>query len=215
MSETRTLPSQIAPDGLLLVADMAGTLIFAIEGATAAVVADFDLLGLLVLAFAVALGGGIIRDVLIGALPPAALRDWRYSITAFLGAMIVFFLHRQVSHVPAFPLMTLDAAGLSLFAMAGTHKALLYRMHPFIAVLLGAITGVGGGIIRDVFLAQVPNVLHADIYATAALAGSAVMIAARKARISAIASTILGWMVCFLLRVVSVWQHWNLPHVNQ
>jgi uncharacterized membrane protein YeiH len=215
LSASRSFAGPIAPDKLLLVADMAGTLIFAVEGATAAVRADLDLLGLLVLGFAVALGGGLIRDVLIGAVPPAALGDWRYAATAFSGAMIVFFLHRQVLRVPAFPLMVLDAAGLSLFAMAGAHKALLYRMHPFIAVLLGAITGVGGGIIRDLFLAQVPNVLHADIYATAALAGAAVMIAARKLRVPTVGSAVLGWLVCFLLRVVSVWRHWNLPHVSQ
>ena len=215
MSETKTAIHLIAPDRLLLAADLAGTLLFAIEGATAAIRGNMDLLGLMVLAFAVALGGGITRDVLIGAVPPAGLRDWRYAALAFTGAFLTFVLHRGVEAMPPNVLMVLDAAGLSLFAMAGTRKALLYNLHPFIAVLLGAITGVGGGVIRDIFLAQVPNVLRADIYATAALAGSACMIAACKLRLSPALSAMIGGVVCFLLRVMSVWHHWNLPRVNQ
>jgi uncharacterized membrane protein YeiH len=199
-------------DRLLFAADMAGTLLFAIEGASAAIRGNLDVLGLMVLAFAVALGGGIIRDLLIGAVPPASLRDWRYAVLAFLGAAITFVLHRTIEGIPPSVLMVLDAAGLSLFAMAGARKAQLYGIHPFIAVLLGAITGVGGGVIRDVFLGQIPNVLRADVYATAALAGSACMIAAGKLRLPVILSAVIGGTVCFLLRVISVWQHWNLPH---
>lgn len=96
----------------------------------------------MVLAFATALGGGIIRDLLIGAVPPNSLRDWRYSAVVFTGAAIVFFLHRFVQGIPNGVLIVLDAAGLALFAVAGTQKALIYKMHPFIAILLGTITGV-------------------------------------------------------------------------
>jgi len=213
MTESRPLLPVVVPDHLLLAADMAGTLIFAIEGAIAGVRGDLDLLGLMVLAFAVALGGGITRDVLIGAVPPAGLRDWRYAALAFSGAALTFGLHGFIAQIPLNVLMVLDAAGLSLFAMAGTHKALLYKLHPFIAALLGTITGVGGGVIRDLFLGQIPNVLRADVYATAALAGSACMIAARKLHMPPAWSAVLGGTVCFLLRVISVWRHWNLPHV--
>jgi uncharacterized membrane protein YeiH len=107
--------------------------------------------------------------------------------------------------------MVLDAAGLSLFAVAGTEKALEHKMHPFIAVLLGTITGVGGGTLRDTFLATVPTVLRADIYATAALAGAALLIAARKLGLAPRLSATLGDAVCFPLRVVSVYLCWNLP----
>src|ERR1700735_4080306 len=162
-------------DQLLFSADIAGTLIFAIEGAVAAVRGNLDLMGLMVLAFSTALGGGIIRDVLIGAVPPASLRDWRYATAAFTGGAIVFFLHPWVRGIPTPVIITLAAAALSLFAVAGTEKALLYKMHPFIAVLLGAITAVGGGTVRDVLLAQVPNVLRSDIYATVAIAGAVVI----------------------------------------
>src|SRR6202046_2897891 len=198
-------------DQLLFSADIAGTLIFAIEGAVAAVRGNLDLMGLMVLAFATALGGGIIRDVLIGDVPPASLRDWRYATAAFTGGAIVFFLHPWVREIPAPVLTTLDAAALALFAVAGTEKALLYKMHPFIAVLLGAVTAVGGGTVRDVLLAQIPNVLRSDIYATAALAGALVMVVATRLKVRPAFAAISGGLVCFLLRLVSVWQHWSLP----
>jgi uncharacterized membrane protein YeiH len=151
------------PEKLLFAVDLAGTLLFAIEGATAAISGNLDVLGLMVLAFATALGGGIIRDLLIGAVPPNSLRDWRYSAVVFTGAAIVFFLHRFVQGIPNGVMIVLDAAGLALFAVAGTQKALIYKMHPFIAILLGTITGVGGGTIRDMFLARIPTVLRAAL----------------------------------------------------
>jgi uncharacterized membrane protein YeiH len=203
----------IRPDRLLTIADLAGTFLFAIEGATAAVAADLDLLGLMVLAFSTALAGGITRDLLIGAAPPQSLRDWRYPTIAFTGAAMVFFLHPILEHLPPQPLIVLDAAALALFAVAGTEKARHYKMHPFVAVLLGTVTAVGGGTIRDIFLAQIPNVLKADVYATAAMLGSIVMLTARKLGMGNTASAILGGGACFAIRLISVWRHWNLPHV--
>ena len=99
------------PEKLLFAVDLAGTLLFAIEGATAAIGGNLDLLGLMVLAFATALGGGIIRDLLIGAVPPNSLRDWHYSAVVFIGAAIVFFLHRYVQGIPGEVMIVLDAAG--------------------------------------------------------------------------------------------------------
>ena len=133
---------------------------------------------------------------------------------AFTGGSIVFLLHGFLERLPATPMMVLDAAALSLFAVAGTEKALVYKMHPFIATLLGTITGVGGGTIRDVFLAHVPAVLKADVYATAALAGSACMVIGGKLGLPPTVAAILGGVVCFSLRVISVWRHWNLPKVS-
>ena len=140
---------------LLLSVDLAGTFLFAVEGALIAVPANLDFLGVMVLAFSTALVGGIIRDVLIGASPPASLRDWRYATTAFAGGVIVFFLHPYIRAIPGPVILTLDAAALALFAVAGTEKALLYKMHPFIAVLLGAVTAVGGGTVRDLSLIHI------------------------------------------------------------
>src|SRR6516165_10249498 len=102
---------------VLFAADMAGTLVFAMEGANTGINNNLDLLGLIVLAFATALGGGIVRDVLIGDVPPASLRDWRYAGTAFAGGALVFFLHQMVNTIPPNVTMVLDAAGLAFFAI--------------------------------------------------------------------------------------------------
>jgi len=198
---------------LLLVLDIAGTFLFGMEGADAAIRGNLDLLGLMVLAFSTALAGGVVRDVLIGALPPEAIKNWRYAVTAFSAAMITFFFYRMVEAFPARLMMILDAGGLALFAVAGTEKALDFKMHPFMAALLGTITGVGGGTIRDIFLAHVPRVLQSDIYATAALAGAAVLIANRKLGFSPVVAAFGGGCCCFVLRVVAATLHWNLPKI--
>ena len=198
---------------LLFAVDLAGTFLFAMEGATAAIRGNLDFFGLMVLAFATALGGGIIRDLLIGAVPPGSIRDWRYGATAFLGGAVVFFLFSLVRKIPVPMITALDAAGLSLFAVSGAGKALAYEIHPFVAVLMGAITGVGGGTIRDVLLAHIPTVLRAEIYAVAALAGAAVMVIGLRIKKSPGLMAALGGTVCFVLRMVSVWEHWNLPRV--
>lgn len=180
MAHTDQLLGTARPERLLFVADIAGTIVFAVEGAMAAVNANLDLIGIMTLAFCTALGGGIIRDVLLGALPPASLRDWRYPTIVLSAAVLVFFLHRGVRIIPVPYIQVLDAAGLAIFAIAGTEKAMLHKMNPLVAVLLGTITGVGGGTIRDVLVNQVPNVLRFEVYATAALVGSICMIAATK-----------------------------------
>lgn len=199
---------------LLLAVDLTGTFVFALEGAMTAIQFELDFFGVMVLSFATALAGGVIRDLLIGAVPPASLRDWRYAATAFTAGAGVFFFHHYLLQIPNPMIIALDAAGLSLFAMAGTEKALDYKMHPFIAVLMGTITGVGGGTVRDIFLAHVPSVLQSDVYATAAMAGAVVMLLGRKAGLSPAKAAALGGIACFTLRVVSVWQHWSLPRVT-
>jgi uncharacterized membrane protein YeiH len=186
-----------------------------VEGATAATTGHLDLLGIMVLSFATALAGGAIRDLLIGAVPPEAFRDWRYSVVAFAAAGFVFVLHHSVQQIPSTLLMVLDAAGLGLFAVAGTEKSLAYSIHPFIAILMGTITGIGGGVVRDILLAQVPGVLRAEVYATAAFAGSAVLILRRRLKLSPTVAAVAGGVVCFALRMVSVLQHWNLPRVME
>jgi uncharacterized membrane protein YeiH len=199
---------------LLLVVDLIGTFVFGLEGASAAIQYNLDLLGILVLAFSTALAGGLIRDLLIGAIPPKAIRDWRYPAAAFFGGAVVILWHSRVSQIPVMFLIVVDAAGLALFAVAGATKALDFGIHPFMAVLMGGITGVGGGTVRDILLARVPMVLQSDIYAVAALAGAAVTIAGLRAKLSPTLMTALGAVACFVLRVVAVWQHWNLPRVG-
>jgi len=198
---------------LLLIVDLVATSFFGLEGAVLAIQGELDLLGVLVLAFATALAGGIIRDLLIGAIPPASIRDWRYPAVAFLGGAVVFLWHSNVSHIPQTFLVVVDAAGLSLFAVAGATKALEYNIHPFLAMLMGGITGVGGGTVSDLLLARVPTVLHSDIYAVAALAGAAVTVAGLSAKLPPTVMAIVGSLSCFALRLVAVWRHWNLPRV--
>jgi uncharacterized membrane protein YeiH len=191
-------------------ADLAGTFVFALEGALAAILAHLDLFGDMVLAFATALGGGVIRDVLMGALPPSALRGWSYPATAFTAAALAFLIDPYFQ-IPRALLITLDAFGLSLFAVAGTSKALDAGIHPFSAILLGTVTAVGGGTIRDVLLAHVPAILRVDVYATAALFGAVVLVVCRRLGLSATAAAVIGGVACLTLRLVSVWLHWQLP----
>lgn len=200
-------------DKLLVAVDLLGTFVFAVEGAMAAIAGQLDLFGVLVLAFVTASGGGVIRDLLIGDIPPSSIRDRRYAITAFLGGAVAFFLYQLVGQVPTLLLIGLDAAGLGLFAIAGAVKALDRQIDPLMAVLMGTITGVGGGTMRDVLLSEIPAVLRVDIYAVAALLGSAITTIGIRRGLSRRWMMALGITVCFLLRVISVWQHWNLPKV--
>jgi uncharacterized membrane protein YeiH len=214
MISSKRVPITFHSATLLLTIDLIGTFVFAVEGATAAIQGNLDILGLMVLAFATALGGGIIRDVLIGAVPPNSIRDWRYPAAAFAGGAVVFFQSSFVNKVPESLVVTLDAAGLALFAVAGAAKALDYNIHPFLATLMGGVTGVGGGTIRDVLLARVPSVLRSDVYAAAALAGAAAMTLSLKLKMRPAVATTIGIVVCFALRMVAVHQHWNLPKVT-
>ncbi len=194
--------------------DITGTFIFAIEGALAAIQANLDLLGVLVLGFSTALGGGIIRDVLIGASPPAALRDWRYATLALTGGALTFICYRQVIAVPHLALLSLDAAGLAIFAVAGTEKSLELGISPFIATMMGTITAVGGGALRDLLLTHVPAVLRTDIYATAALFGSIILVLLRRAGLRPKPAAFFGFIACFIVRMLAIHLHWHLPSVN-
>lgn len=201
------------PDFLLLMVDLLGAFVFAVEGGLAAIRSDLDILGLLVIAFVTALGGGMIRDVLIGAIPPNSVRDWRYPATAFAGGGAVFFFYQVIQQVPQGLLITLDAAGLALCAIAGAGKAIEYGINPLLSVLMGAVTGVGGGTIRDILLNRVPGVLRSDVYAAAALAGALVVVIGLRMKVQRWITMTLGALVCFTLRMVAVWLHWNLPKV--
>jgi uncharacterized membrane protein YeiH len=198
---------------IVLVADLAGTAVFAAEGAITAMQSGLDLLGVMVLSFVVALGGGVIRDLLIGATPPNAVRDWRYPALAFLTGLLTFIFHAEARNLSAPLLMALDAAGLALFAVAGAQKALSYGIGPFISTLMGTITGVGGGVVRDILLARVPMVLVADIYASAAFVGGVVLVVGRRFGLSPMAAALLSGVACFTLRVASVTYGWQLPKV--
>jgi uncharacterized membrane protein YeiH len=194
--------------------DLAATLVFALEGGLAAVDADIDVLGVLVVAFATALAGGIIRDLLIGAVPPASIEHPRYALTAFTAGLAVIVLYTTIEQVPEGVLTTLDAAGLALFAVAGAEKALLWGINPLSAVLLGGVTAVGGGSVRDILLNDVPAVLRTQVYALAALLGAAVLVIGLRRGLPRGPMMLAGAAVCFLVRMLSVWLDWNLPTVR-
>jgi uncharacterized membrane protein YeiH len=199
---------------LLLVIDLLGTALFAAEGASTAVEARLDVLGLLVLGFVTALGGGIVRDLLIGDVPPSSVRNWHYPAVALAAAAAVFVLHAYTSAINAGLVTALDAAGLSLFAVAGATKALEFKLHPLLATMMGGITGVGGGTIRDLLIGQVPKVLRSDVYAAAALFGAAITILLLRLRLKPVVAGTCGIAGCFTLRMLAVHFHWNLPHAR-
>jgi uncharacterized membrane protein YeiH len=198
-------------DTLVLGFDLAATLLFAVEGAAAGVDARLDVFGVLVVGVATAIGGGMVRDALIADLPPAALRDRRYIVTAVFGSAVAFLFSETVRDIPDDVLTTLDAAALGLFAASGAAKALAFGTSPLAASLLGTLTGVGGGVVRDVLLDEIPRVLVAEVYAVAALLGATVMVAGARYGLPRWLAMLSGGGACFLLRVIAVWQDWNLP----
>jgi uncharacterized membrane protein YeiH len=194
----------------LLVLDLLGTFVFALSGATAGVKRRLDLFGVLVLSFAAGNVGGITRDVLIGATPPAAISDWRYLGVSVLAGLITFWWSSAVDRLSS-PVLVFDGAGLALFAVSGAQKALAYGLDPVMAALLGMLTGIGGGMTRDVLLAEVPTVLRADLYAVAALAGAAVVVIGNVLQLPSAAATIVGALLCFALRLIAIRRGWHLP----
>jgi uncharacterized membrane protein YeiH len=195
---------------LLLVLDLVGTFVFALSGASAGVKNRLDLFGVLVLSFAAGNAGGIARDLLIGAVPPAAISDWRYLGVSLLAGIVTFWRRALIDRLSN-PVLLFDAAGLGLFAVAGTQKALSFGLNPVMAALLGMLTGIGGGITRDLLLAQIPTVLRADFYALAALAGAAVVVIGDLLHLPSTAATIAGAVLCFGLRVMAIQRGWQLP----
>ena len=194
----------------ILALDLLGTFAFAISGATAGVRRRLDLFGVLVLSFAAATAGGIGRDVLLGATPPAALADWRYLAVSVLAGLVTFYGYAQVERMRN-PVQLFDAVGLGLFAVLGANKALAFGVGPVGAVMLGMLTGIGGGIARDVLVAQVPNVLRRELYAVAALAGALVVVAGHALRWPAAPVAVAGASLCFALRWLAIRRGWRLP----
>ena len=196
-----------------LILDLAGTFVFALSGAAAGVKRRLDLFGVLVLSFAASVSGGILRDLLIGYTPPAALRDWRYLAAALAAGVVTFIWHPRLSRLQN-PILVFDAAGLALFAVLGTQKALALGLSPVIAALLGLLTGIGGGIVRDTLLAEVPLVLRKEVYAVAALAGTVVVVAGHLLHLPVLGAEIGGAVLCFGIRIFALRRGWHLPRAD-
>jgi uncharacterized membrane protein YeiH len=190
--------------------DLGGTFVFAISGAVAAVNRRLDIFGILVLSFVTGNFGGITRDLLIGAVPPAALTDGRYLLVSILAGIITFFWYAGVDRLRS-PGLLFDAAGLSFFAIAGAQKAIEFGLSPVMSALLGMLTGIGGGMTRDVLLAEIPQVLRSDLYAVAALAGASIVVIGDMFGLSYVVSALAGGILCFGLRFMAIRRNWHLP----
>jgi uncharacterized membrane protein YeiH len=195
---------------LLIALDLLGTFVFGLSGATLAVRRGLDLVGVTVLAVAAALAGGMLRDMLLGATPVAALADARYLIAAVGSGLVVFVAHPLMARLGK-PVMVFDALGLGLFAVTGCQKALDAGLHPVACLLLGVLTAVGGGLVRDLLVAEVPRVLREEIYALAALVGAGVVVLGGALALPGWAVTMVGVAAASTLRVVSVLFGWRAP----
>lgn len=190
--------------------DLAGTFAFAVSGAVAAKDKGLDVFGVLVVAFTVACGGGIIRDLCIGAVPPAGISDWRYLAVAMIAAIITMSLN-SLSNWLNRPVLLFDALGLSLFAVSGARKALGFGHNNEVAILLGIITAVGGGVLRDVLLNRIPVILEKEIYASAALVGAGFIVMGNYFEWNNDWVFPVAFFLCFTLRILAMYYHWKLP----
>lgn len=196
---------------MLLTLDLLGIVVFAISGGLLAVRNQLDIVGVLTLATVTGLGGGVIRDLIIGSVPPPAVVDWRYLLAPVIGGLVTFFWHPAVGRFERL-VNVFDAFGLGLFAVAGAIKAEEYGLGPVPSALLGLITGVGGGVIRDLLVGRVPVILrHGELYAIPALAGAAV--AATGVELG-VPPLVIAWpalAVTVVWRLLALHRGWSAP----
>jgi uncharacterized membrane protein YeiH len=152
----------------------------------------------------------LVRDALIGAHPPAALADWRYLAVCALAGLVTFYRLGLIERLRN-PVRMFDAAGLALFAVLGAEKALAYGLGPVSAVLLGTLSGIGGGIARDVLVARTPVVLHSELYAVAAIVGASVVVLGHWLAWPSLPVLLAGAVLTFGLRFMAIWRGWSLP----
>jgi uncharacterized membrane protein YeiH len=194
----------------LHVLDLVGIFVFGITGALVGVRKKLDVFGIQVLALVTGLGGGFLRDVLIGATPPAALEDWRYLVVPVAAGLITFFLHPGIGRLERL-VNIFDAAGLALFCVTGALKAIEYGLSPLSAALLGMISGIGGGVIRDILSGRVPAVLRSEIYATPAFLGAGIVVVAAALKYDALWVPFAAALTCFTIRLLAIRRGWNAP----
>jgi uncharacterized membrane protein YeiH len=197
---------------LLLVLDLVGTFAFALNGAlTALRAARLDIVGVVTLGMITALGGGTIRDVFLDSLPPTTFVDWRYLAVAAGGGLLAFLFGRHLQRLNT-PITVLDAGGLSLFAITGASKAIDLGFGPTQAVIVGTITAVGGGTLRDVLIRTVPSVLTSGLYAIPALIGATAFVVLGLFEATVSFAAIAAAALCFLIRLSGVRFGLNAPY---
>lgn len=204
--------TSVSASDFVFALDLIGIFVFAVDGAlVAARNADLDLIGWVVVGVVTAAGGGILRDLLIGAVPPAMFVQWYYLADALAGSLLAFFL-AGLPRMLAKPLLILDAVGISLFCVTGAQKALVYGLEPPAAVIMGALTAVGGGTIRDIIVRQVPTVLTpGGLYAIPALIGATIAVVGFQSAVFGVPFALIGAISCFSIRMLGVTLKLNAP----
>jgi uncharacterized membrane protein YeiH len=202
---------EIVPGTLSLAAELLGIAVFAASGASAAVGKRLDLFGVVVIGALCALGGGALRDILIDA-KPLALTDWRYPLVAVIASLVVFRFHPALSRMRP-TMLVLDAAGLALFTVVGTLKGLDYGFAVYAACIVGVLSGIGGGILRDILVQEIPAVLREDFYAMAAVVGSVIVaVGARwESQIGHWTLMLIAIATIFVVRMVAIRYRWEAP----
>lgn len=203
----------VHPGTVLVILDLVGIFVFALTGALVAVRKELDLFAVLVLAGTTGLGGGFARDVLIGAVPPAALADWRYLLVPAAAGLVTFYFHPALGRLERV-VTVLDAAGLALFCVTGALKALAFGLGPVPAALMGMLTGIGGGMLRDLLAGRVPLIFRGELYATPALVGAAIAVVGQEAGLRTGLVAGPAALVCFGWRVIAVRRGWNAPRAT-
>ena len=201
------------PNTLLVVLDLVGIFVFAITGALVAVRKELDVFAVLILALITGLGGGFLRDVLIGATPPAALADWRYLLVPAVAGLVTFFFHPSLNRKERV-INVLDAAGLSLFCVTGALKAVEFGLGPVPAALMGMLTGIGGGVLRDMLTGRVPLVFRGELYATPALVAALVAVVGHQLGLRTAVVAVPAAALCFTWRVTAMRRGWNAPRAT-
>ncbi len=204
-------PIDVSHPGLaLVVLDLVGIWVFALSGGLVAVRKNLDIFGVLVLALTTGLGGGFIRDVLLGAVPPSSLADWRYLLVPVAAGLVTFWFHPTLGRMERL-VNVFDAVGLSVFCVNGALKALAFGLGPVPAALLGMVTGIGGGMIRDVLAGRVPVVLRDELYATPALFGAGIAVLGHGLGLPSAVVAPPAALVCFGWRVLAMRRGWDAP----
>jgi len=198
---------------LPVVLDLIGIFVFALSGALLGVRIQFDIVGVLVIGAVTGLGGGIMRDVLIGAIPPASFTDWRYLVVSLVAGLVAFRFHPRLAKIERY-VNWFDGVGLGLFCVLGTQKALVYGLDPIPAALMGVLTGVGGGVLRDLLANRMPIVLRQDVYALPALAGSVVVVMTWQLGLFHEWVLVPAAALCTVLRFLAIHYRWSAPRAT-
>ena len=195
---------------LLYLLDLTGTTAFAASGALAGVRRGMDMFGVLVLGMVTAIGGGTLRDLLLGDLPPFSLQNETYLWLPVAVSLLVFLTHRFLPKIET-PLLYFDAIGLGTFVVIGTSKALSLNTGPFGAVLMGIMTGTAGGVIRDILSNEIPLIMRREIYASACLIGGSLLVLLSHFNAPRELSLLVAAGSVILLRLLAIHYNWSLP----